>query len=163
MLPLTSTQPSYWTRFKDCLYSEQTLANSKIAFWTAASMGAVSIPLPYLRGVITQAAAFMALQEILKHPDSALLQNSETFRQIVATRNWKHLALGAAISAVGGVLGDLSLASKVRALFLFPTLASLVFGLKVTYSPTLFVENADRQAATPSHLPDAEHLLSHPH
>lgn len=163
MLSPVSTLPSCWTRVKACLSNERTIANAKIAFWTSVSVGSNWIPVPFLTGAVTQATLFMAIQEMLKHPDSALLQNSETFRQVVATRNWKRLSLGAAISAAGGVLGDLALASKVHALFLLPNLASLALGLKVTYLPTQSVEDTHAQVTDPLISLDQEQPLSTQH
>lgn len=159
MLPLEATQSSCWTRVKDYLRSERTISTAKIVFWSAGSMGAISIPVPFLNQAASAAMLFMATQEILKHPDSALMQD-EAFQRIASTRKWKHLSLGAAISAVGGGLTDLILASKVAAIFPFPVLGSIAIGLKVTYSPTLFTTEASTQTTASPEFPEQDQLLS---
>lgn len=114
--PATTSMPvqtdSCCTRVRNCLSSQQTIQSAKIVLSWMGSMGSLLfVPVPFLNGALSGVMMFMAVHEVVKHPDSIFMQGA--CKPILLSRSWKHISAGVTISGVGWGLGALTLSTNI--------------------------------------------------
>jgi len=135
----TSPMPtdSRCTRIQNWLYDKRTTQSVKTTLWTIGGIGSIFVPVPFLNGMLTGSMIFMAMHEMLQHPNSICMRRC---RPVASSRTWKHISAGAAICGVGWGLGMLALLSKMPPLTgpgLLGCIGGMICGFKVAYSDVL--------------------------